>query len=129
MLLGKLYNKPGRPRKMIQEYVEDITDFLSTNLSLLTAHISTILQNQKNMDSDIIDDICCKINILKNPFEGLNSEYLRLQFLKKLGFYIAPEYYTIATDMFTKKIDGKVLVEIDNVKGQFIRLRKILKVF
>lgn len=95
---------------------------------MLSADILAIFQNH-NVDSNIIDDICCKLNVLKNPFENLKSEYLRLQFLKKLGFYIAPKEYKIAPDMFTKKIHDKVLVEVDNVKGQFIPLRKILKVF
>lgn len=128
MLIAKLYSEPGRPRKMIQEYVENITHFLSISLSLLSADISAILQRQ-NVDSDIIHEICCKFNVLKNPFEDLSSEYLRLQYLKKFEFYIAPEVYNIAPDMFTKKIHRTVLVEIENAKGQFVPLRKILKVF
>lgn len=59
----------------------------------------------------------------------MKSEYLRLQFKKKIGFYIAPEDYKIALNMFTKKNHDKVLVEVDNIKGQFVPLRKILKVF
>lgn len=62
---------------MIQEYVEDITNLLSTSLSLLSVDISTILQNQ-NVNSNIIDDICYKLDVLKNSFKDLNSEYLRL---------------------------------------------------
>lgn len=45
MLIAKLYCKPGHPRRMIQEYVEDITDVLSTSFSLLSADISAIFQS------------------------------------------------------------------------------------
>lgn len=99
MLIAKLYSKPRRSRKMIQEYVEDITDLLSTSVSQLSVDISTILQNQI-VNSNIIDDICYKPYVLKNPFKDLNSEYLRLQFFFKSGFYIAPEDYKIAHDVF-----------------------------
>ncbi|KYN30159.1 hypothetical protein ALC57_00385 [Trachymyrmex cornetzi] len=126
-LIGKLNSQPSS-RKMVQNYIEDTTDFLCTVVSLLCTDITTILHDQ-NVNSNIVDKICSKLGVLKNPFEGLHSEYLRLKFLKKLGFYTAPKEYIIASDMFTKKVNGKVLINTDNVKGQYIPLRKFLKIF
>lgn len=124
----RMYSKSSLSRKIVQEYIEDTSDFLSTSISKLSHDIVAELKSQ-NIDSNIIDAICLRLTLLKDPFKNLHSEYLRLQFLEKLGLYIAPEPYVIGSDIFTKDINGKRVLELDKINGQFIRLRTVFKCF
>ena len=126
--VSKLYAKPGQPRSLVQEYINDTSEFLSSTLSTIDKIVQYNLETN-NVNSDVIAKVSNSISILKEPFADLTSEYFRLKYLKRQGYYIEPEVYPIFSDMMIKKVDKRMKLELDSVNGVFIPLRKVLKAF
>ena len=113
-LVARLYSKPGRLRSLVQEFVNDTSEFLSLTLSVMDAIIKFILES-KNVDPTVIEEISDTLSILKSPFKNLSTEYLRLKFLKSKEYYIEPENFKIDTDLFARNVSNKIILELDHV--------------
>ncbi|KAJ1526414.1 hypothetical protein ONE63_009548 [Megalurothrips usitatus] len=127
-LIAKLNAKPGQPRSMVQEHVNDSTEFLSSTLSTVDEMIKAKLM-ESNVDPTVTKEISEIFSVLKNPFDGLTSEYFCFKYLKEKGYFIEPKEFDIDSALVTERVDKKVKLEVDVVKGIFIPLRKVLKAF
>ena len=72
-LVARLYSKPGRPRSLVQEIVNDTSEFLSLTLSVTDEIIKFKLES-KNVDPTVIKEISDTLSILKSPFKDLSTE-------------------------------------------------------
>ena len=127
--VSKLYANPGQPRSLVQEYINDTSEYSFSTLSTIYKIVKSNLETNY-VNSGVIAEVSNSISILKEPFADLTSEYFRLKYRKRQGYYIEPEVYPIFSDMMIKKVDKRMKLELDkHVNGVFIPLRKVLKAF
>lgn len=69
------------------------------------------------------------INVLKNPFETIHSEYLLLKYFENEKLYIPPEEIVIGKEYVFETRTEEDIEDPDNISFQFIPLRKVLKQF
>lgn len=68
-------------------------------------------------------------DIISNPFDKLQTEYLRREYFKKNQTFIQPQSFTVDS-ILQQKIQGETNThKIKNVSGQFIPMGEVLKNF
>jgi len=84
------------------------------------------------MESPNSNDIVEKMEILQSVFSDIDTEYKRNKLLQILGYYIQPvyQYYQPVPIFFgTMEVKDKNGLKTENVHGQLIPLKKVLKIF
>lgn len=123
-----MYSKPGQPRCVVQDHVNDSTEFLSSTISTVDEMIKSKLSSI-NVDQSVLNEVSEILNILKNPFHEFTSEHFRFKYMKEKGYYIEPVEFDIDSTLVSKRVEKKLKLEIDTVVGIFIPLRRVLKAF
>ena len=95
-----MYNKESITNVTIQMIIEEIKTFLTVGISKTIKPI--ILAFLKEDPSAILEVTKCMDAVL-NAFDGLDSEYLREQYLKDNHFYVAPTKVIIGQEPRVEK--------------------------
>lgn len=122
-----LYNSDTIPRTEVQNIIARVSDlFQSSFVKHITAEVTRLLNtfNCKNSDRENLQYLFTK---LQNPFDGLKSEYLRLQYFKKSGNYIQPEVFHIQNEIKKTTLNCLPDVSIVEHASVVIPLRELLK--
>lgn len=124
--VANLYCNNSVTRSLVQTIVSEVTEFV-------TEIGNDVLPGWKNLISkyNISDEDAMQFNnLLKNlkaPFNGLQTEYLRLKFFKESGYFFAPICHTICEYQGPKRIKGRVQHSIQKCTLQLMPLRQMFK--
>jgi len=122
LLASKWYNESGIPRNKIQELLDDVQSFIYSTLTVLKKKVLDNFNSYSN--NNIISEM---FNSMLNPFENIDTEYLRLKTLDKMNVLIRPNPIIIGHRLNDKLSNGRVVLESKDVNVYFIPLRDILK--
>jgi len=122
LLASKWYNESGIPRNKVQELLDDVQSFIYSTLTVLK---KKVLDNFNSDNYNIT--ITEMFNCMLNPFENIETEYLRFKSLEKLNVLIRPSPIIIGYRLNDKLNNGRVVLESKDVNVYFIPLREILK--
>ncbi|KAE8750531.1 hypothetical protein FOCC_FOCC002825 [Frankliniella occidentalis] len=117
---GKLYSNPDLTRSHVQSVVDSTTQLLSSNVELVSNAISSIL-TEFSVSEVCKSQVQSCLDLLKKPFVGVHSEYLRMRHLTEHGYFIPPEKFVVGRD--PNKLSKNKLT------AEFIPFRKVLKCF
>lgn len=128
ILVAKLYSNPSIPRNFVQTLIDDFELFLNGGfVEVLEAKVLKALVASSVLPSTT-EDIKNIFNCIKNPFKGLHSDYMRMEYFKANSFYVAPVTYIIS-QCRPKTFNTAEGVIVKHVKttGQFVPFRHVLK--
>ncbi|XP_034231512.1 uncharacterized protein LOC117639746 [Thrips palmi] len=122
--LNALYSNKSIPRSYIQTIVSEVSVFLGNSLKCVSGAVQTEL-NLAGVSSQTCSNVASYLNVLENPFRGLDSDYLRLQNFKKDPTWVDPEDVLIGD---AEDLNASKVIPI-GVKMSYIPLAKSLKGF
>lgn len=127
-IMAKWYNEAVVPRNIVQCFINDIKLINVNSMQLLQ---NTVLNQLKTSqcESNSISKISAMFEILKDPFKTLDTEYLRLIALEKLGVYIKPNEITVGSRIKNAVKDGNTIINTVKINVYFISLRSVFKAF
>jgi len=76
-----------------------------------------------------LNEIQSKLKLLKEPFNGIETEYLWCKKFETSGYYIKCNDYIIESYFEDKIIEGRIRKKTCDVKATFIPIRKVLQNF
>lgn len=122
-----LYSIPSFPRNLVQIVINNLTEFM-TSISLQVNYTMDNLQ-LNHMSKESISSIFIDV---KSTLSQLGSEYLRLNYFKKMKCYIPPKPVCFGEYPFAEKSESlgeNALLSFKKAEGQIIPLREIFKLF
>jgi len=127
--VAKFYSNPNLSRNIVQDIIDSTHDLLNNIVSLVQSSIIFYLESNSIVDQNILNEIQSKLKLLKEPFNGMETEYLRFKKFETSGYYIKCNDYIIGSYFEDKIIEGKIRKKKCDVKVTFIPMRKILQSF
>jgi len=122
LLASKWYNESGIPRNKVQALLDDVQSFIYSTLTVLKQKVLDNF-NSYNYNNTITE----MFNSMLNPFENIDTEYLRFKTLDKMNVLIRPSPIIIGCRLNDKLSNGRVILESKYVNVYFIPLRGVLK--
>ncbi|KAK3909843.1 Formamidopyrimidine-DNA glycosylase [Frankliniella fusca] len=126
----KYYSKPSLPRNVVQNIVDDVQDLLSNGvfMNILRDKVMQALQSCQAEES-LVEEISGMFNAVQNPFEHLQTEYLRKQYFEKSGYYAAPEVFELGKRLQQVKTANGMKWKWVSVTAVHVPLAPVLKNF
>ncbi|XP_034238065.1 uncharacterized protein LOC117643328 [Thrips palmi] len=122
--LNKLYSYKGIPRNFVQTIVSEVTELIGNSVSSVKKAIQLELHGT-GVSPVTLSNVNKYLDVLQNPFRGLDSDYLRLKNFKQAPTWVDPEDLVIG--------DGEDLTACKvipiGVKMSYIPIAKSLKGF
>lgn len=98
MFVSQLYSSYTINRVHVQEIIDVVSELLvSEYLSILKKGVFTSL-SKFNCTNEALSELSSISNACENIFDGLHTEYERLQAFKESTCYIAPVTYVIGSN-------------------------------
>lgn len=116
------------PRNIVQ-FIVDETHDLFDNISSLV--IPSIISNLENipLNENILTAIEKGLEILKELFKNMETDYQKLKKMKFSGYYIEAKDYVVGSCFDEKLIQSHVTKEMCDIKAKFIPIRTVLQQF
>jgi len=93
--IANLYADPLMNKAQIQRIVESRMDHLTSGfVGILKEKVFSVLSNEQRPAEDLVE-LNAIFEILSKPFDGLDSEYRRLEAIKETPFLIHPVPYIL----------------------------------
>lgn len=127
-IMAKWYNEAVIPRNKVQSFINDTKLINLNSMQLLQNTVLNQLKNNQR-ESDSISKISAMFESLKNPFKNLDTEYLRLIALEKLGVYIKPNEITVGSRIKNVVKDGNTIINTVKINVYIISLKSVFKAF
>lgn len=118
-----LYNEPLLSRKIIQDFISNISSLFKNFLFILKNTNSNVSSENKNKDQEfntLLDN-------LKNIFHSVSTEHKRFKYLEKYKSYTTPQPYIIDQAKMAKKTNDVMVDKVMNVTVVTIPLKNSLK--
>ena len=127
--LPQLYAKYDIPHKVVQNIIEDVTNFLqSSAFKFVRDEVSELLIDS-GLDAEWARKLYGMFENLENPFVGLQSKWRRLETYKKSVDFIAPIAITIVNDVEAKAKNNKNSMVPVKVEMEYVPMTPVLKRF
>lgn len=81
------------------------------------------------LNENVLTAIEKGLEILKEPFRNMETEYQRLQKMKNSEYYIEAIDYIVGSRFDEKLIQGHITKDTCDVKAKFIPIRKVMQQF
>lgn len=121
--IGKLYSNYSITRSTVQNIILDINNIFSEPLEILQEKtLPYIPDNEKEEFMNIFQ-------VLLNPFENLNSEYLRLKYLSSSEYFFPVQSLFIGQRRNDKKVNNTIIVDMADCHIQYVPVQQTLKAF
>ena len=127
-LMSKWYNEAVIPRNKVQNLINDIKLINLNSIDILKNEVINNLKTNEN-NPRTISKISNMFDILKNPFKDLETEYLRLNTLERLGVYIKPVEISIGNRLKNVIKNGNTVLDTVKINEYIIPLRLVFKKF
>jgi len=127
-LISKWYNEAVIPRNKVQDLINDIKLINLNSIHILKNEVLNNLKTNENNPSTI-SKISTMFDILKNPFKDLETEYVRLNTLERLGVYIKPVEISIGNRIKNVIKNGSTVLDTVKINEYIIPLRLVFKKF
>ncbi|KAK5641682.1 hypothetical protein RI129_010229 [Pyrocoelia pectoralis] len=123
--VSSLYNS-SVPRKYVQTVLDEFKKLVDQSyIPFMKEKMFEFLQNFKDdIDFAMLDEVFDKSTIY---FDNIDTEYKRLQMLKKSGYYIEPTEFIIGQRVDIKRKNSSLTTTPIIVKGYFIPPSAVLK--
>jgi len=123
--ISNLYQNPAIPRSLVQSQVDEVNSFHSDTIASLREQLSHALKDQ---GPDLVEKCHSVIDAFENPFQGLTTEYKRLQFFESNGAYIAPKEIVITSrETISGGSSENQVVHNEPVAAQYVPIIATLK--
>lgn len=128
ILIAKFYKNPSIPRNFVQTLIGDLKLFLNGGfIDILESKVVSAF-NESEVPQSKVDEIKDIFKCIMNPFEGLHSDYKRMEHFKANKYYVAPVTFTISERRPKPfKTREGVVVKYVKTTGQFIPFRHVLQ--
>ncbi|KAE9543677.1 hypothetical protein AGLY_002073, partial [Aphis glycines] len=121
--LSKLYSNPQVPRNVVQTIVDMSLIFDGINHTLRSSVSKFLLDS--NISNECFDHFNSILEVVKDPFNDLNTEYKRFKYYTKLGTYILPQEYVIGEQLNENRQNNDFALIPVNCTQQFIPIRHV----
>ena len=135
MYVSKLHAHDALPRSVVQDVVTFNQDFSSSGfIDILKHRVTMLFQRLHELDpADNVDNDILEINqmfeILKRPFEGLETEIQRFNAFRANNTLIEPEQFIMGIRVLSVHVNGHPVLQPVPARIQFIPMRYVLKAF
>lgn len=119
--MSPLNSNPKISKAVIQDIIE--------NTSELFESCGNVLQQALGNDSVVSLDCQKILNVAWNPFDGLQTEYLRQKQWEMSAYFIKPICFSVGTVSHRKLDDDNEIFAVKNCAGQMIPMSEVLKRF
>lgn len=130
--VASLYGCPNLSRKSVEFIMDKTCNLFAPSITLLKENVFHLLTKCEPQD-DTFPELCDKVHsmleVLKDPFQEMNTDYKRLIELEKSGDLVKPESFEMGHEDHFINVDGESELVREPVFGQFIPLRRVLKPF
>ncbi|XP_026830972.1 uncharacterized protein LOC113563508 [Ooceraea biroi] len=117
--LSQLYRNKSLSRTAIESIIKSTSELLSI--------VGTMLDNYVTATDHTHDNLRDIVSFLNNPFFENKTEYKRIQFMTKAGFYVGPRKIFIRQRIDDVTIDGTIVRVPVQVTITFVPLRILFK--
>lgn len=125
--ISKLYSSPTMNRNGVEEVINGFNLLLEDmQIQAVRSKVLEILQ-ENNVPIQEILQVQSYFEAITNPFQDLETDFLRLEALKESNMYIEPNAYVIGSQYVTKQIKENVELTLNNVTGQHFPMKEVLK--
>lgn len=121
LFIANLYSRPSLPRKLCQEIIESIKNFLNC--------IKIIEEKYKSIEQNPNEDLSTMFDILSNAFADHSSEYQTMLYFKSLNSLIVPQEICIGAFIDSKLMNTAKQMLVKNRKICIVPLGKMLRPF
>lgn len=121
LFIANLYFRPSLPRKLYQEIIKSIKNFLNC--------IKIIEEKYKSIEQNPNEDLSITFDILSNAFADHSSEYQTMLYFKSLNFLIVPQEICIGAFIDSKLMNTAKQMLVKNRKIYIVPFAKMLKTF
>ncbi|CAI6367011.1 unnamed protein product [Macrosiphum euphorbiae] len=128
MFISKWYNESVIPKNKVQTIISDVSMMQEMNISILKNEVLNIL-NENKCELNSISKITSMFDIIQNPFDKLEFEFLRLKKLKQLGVYITPIAVHIGNRLTNNTKNDSTIMPNKDIYIYYIPLDEVLKIF
>lgn len=116
------------PRNIIQTLIEDVQNFNDSILGDIKHNIQFTVDSPNTIvTGKELFPLFNALENLSNTFDGLKTEYFRLQMLEEMGFLVRPKQIVIAHRLNDQLQDGIVVLKPKPVEIILTPLRYVLK--
>ncbi|CAI6369501.1 unnamed protein product [Macrosiphum euphorbiae] len=122
--LSKLYANPLVPRNVVQTIVDDMSLIFDGLDHTLRSSVSKLLMDG-NISNECFDHFNSILEVVKHPFNDLNTEYKRFKYYTKLGTYIPPQEYVVGEQLNENRQNNNFALVPVNCTQQFIPIRHV----
>lgn len=125
----KLYASNTLNRTHIQEIVNLVSELLTSGyINLLKTKVFNILQNSNHKSEDL-QELSLMFDTCENIFDGLQTDYQRLNAFKDSDCYVAPVSYIIGSHYRPRMKSNKTIMNHEVDIGQHVPMKEVLKRF
>lgn len=126
----KYYSKASLPRNIVQNIVDDVQDLLSNGVFMNTLRDKVMQALQSSQaEQPLVETVSGMFNAVQNPFEHLQTEYLRKQYFEKSGYYVAPKVFVLGKRLKQVKTRNGMKWKWLSVTAVHVPLAPVLKNF
>lgn len=128
IFISKWYNESVIPKNKVQTIINDVNMMQETNISILKNEVLNLL-NESKCELNSISKITSMFDIIQNPFDKLESEFLRIKKLKQMGVYITPIAVHIGNRLTNITKNDSTIMKNKNIYIYYIPLDEVFKIF
>ncbi|CAH0560966.1 unnamed protein product [Brassicogethes aeneus] len=126
--IAKLYCKNSVARSVVQEVIEEASEIFSSIGDQMNMYMSEIFLKYNVSDEDVKKGNSL-IKSISAPFQGLETEYLRLKYFETSQLFFKPTLHTICELQGPRHSRGLTTHSIQPCTLQLIPVGKVLKGF
>jgi hypothetical protein len=94
LFVAKLRSNPKIPLSAINDIIQNCRDLISPAMCALKNEIKLLMQDKKVSEFSG-DNLVEVLNVIGNPFSGLESTWKQNKYFEKKGVFIAPHTFLI----------------------------------
>lgn len=117
--LSKLHANSLVPINVVQTIVDDMSLIFDGLNHTLRSSVSKLLMDG-NISNECFDHFNSILEVVKHPFNDLNTEYKRFKYYTKLGTYIPPQEYVVGEQLNENRQNNNFALVPVNCTQQFI---------
>ena len=127
LFVAKLRCNPKIPLSAINDIIQNCRDLISPTICALKDEIKLLMQDKKVSEVSG-DNLVEVLNVLENPFNGLESTWKQNKFFEKKGVFIPPHTFLIDSYIVPAKSE-KLKSQTKYITGEFVSQELVFRQF
>lgn len=124
LFVSKLRSNPKITQTSVDEIIQSCTDMTSSAVSAVKQDMQSLIDHS-NISSEKRDSLLQVLDLIQNPFVGVDTAFKQSRYLQRNGFYVEPQSFLI--ESYIVPAVGDRACQVKKVTGEFISLKDVLQ--